>query len=100
MVIQRKSRSSLLNLLESHAGGNVPKKAIQTKPSTPPFTQASQLDLANKKRKMDQKGKEVVEEGKGLPSKEVDLQRGAKVAKTAHTRSSSEGSMVERGLDC
>ena len=40
-----------------------------------------------------------MEEGKGLPSKEVEPQKGAKAAKTAHTRSSSEGSMVERGYD-
>ena len=99
MVLQRKTRSSLLDLLESHAGGNMPKKAIQTKPPTPPNTQAPQHDPVDKKRKRDQKGKEVMEEGKGLPSKEVEPQKGAKAAKTAHTRSSSEGSMVERGYD-
>ena len=48
------------------------EKAIQTKPLTPPSTQASQLDLVDKKRMRGQKGKEVVEEGKGLPSKECE----------------------------
>ena len=42
----------------------------------------------------------MVEEGKGHPSKEAKPQKGAKAAKTTHTRSSSEGSMVERGHDC
>ena len=42
----------------------------------------------------------MVEEGKGLPSKEGEPQKGAKAAKTTHTRPSSEGSMVERGNDC
>ena len=36
MVLQCKTRSSLLDLLESHAGGNVPKKAVQPRPPTPP----------------------------------------------------------------
>lgn len=35
MLIQRKGKSSLLDLLESHAGGNVPKKTFR--PSPPPF---------------------------------------------------------------
>ena len=48
------------------------EKAIQTKPLTPPSAQASQLDLVDKKRMRDQKGKKVVEEGKGLPSKECE----------------------------
>ena len=99
MVLQRKTRTSLLDLLESHAGGNVPKTTIQTKPSTPPFTQVPQPDLVNKKRKQDQKDKEVVEEGNGLPSKEAKPQKGAKVARTMQTRSSSEGSIVERRHD-
>ena len=36
MVLQCKTRSSLLDLLESHAEGNVPEKAVQPKPPTPP----------------------------------------------------------------
>ena len=40
MVLQRKTRSSLRDLLESQVWGNALEKAIQTKPSTPPSTQA------------------------------------------------------------
>ncbi|KAL0000243.1 hypothetical protein SO802_019845 [Lithocarpus litseifolius] len=37
MVLQCKTRPSLIDLLEAHVGGNVPKKAIQTKrPILPP----------------------------------------------------------------
>ena len=39
MVLQHKTKTSFLDLLESHAGGNVPKTVIQTKPPTLPFTQ-------------------------------------------------------------
>ena len=77
IVLQRKTGSSLLDLLESHVGGNVPEKAIQTKPSTPPNTQAPQPNPTDKKMKRDQKCKEVMEEGKDLPSKEAEPQKGA-----------------------
>ena len=72
MVLQRKTRSSLLDLLESHTGGNVPEKAIQPKPPTPPSGQVPQVDPLNKKRKRNQKAKEVMEEGRGFLSKEVE----------------------------
>ena len=71
MVLQRKAKTSLLELLESHAGGNALEVAIQTKPPSPPPSQASQVDPADKKRKRDPKDKEVVEEGRGLPTKEA-----------------------------
>ncbi|KAL0001256.1 hypothetical protein SO802_015037 [Lithocarpus litseifolius] len=83
MVLQRKSKRSLLKLLESHAGGTVLKVAIQTKPPTPPPAQTSQPNPTDKKRKRDQKGKDVVEEGRGIPPKEPEPQKGAKVARTA-----------------
>ena len=38
-----------------------------------------------------------MEEGKGLPAREIEPQKGAKVARTVRTRSSSEGSVVEKG---
>ena len=38
MGLQRKTRMSLLGLLESHAGGNILEKAIQPKPPTLPPT--------------------------------------------------------------
>nr|POE71579.1 hypothetical protein CFP56_12804 [Quercus suber] len=87
MVLQRKAKTSLLELLESHAGGNVPEVAIQTKPLTPPPTKTSQPDPTDKKRKWDQKGKDVVEEGRGIPLKETEPWKGAKVARIAQTRS-------------
>ena len=49
--------------------------------------------------KQEQKGKEVMDERKGLPPREAEPQKGAKVARTMQKRSSSEGSIVERGHD-
>ena len=62
--IQCKARSSLQELLESQAGGNALGKAAQTKLPTPPPTQSLRSNPANRKRKREQKGKEVVEVGK------------------------------------
>lgn len=50
----------------------MPEKVIQTKPFTPPSTQAFQPDLVDKKRKRNKKRKKVAKEGKGLPSKEAE----------------------------
>ena len=77
MVLQRKTITSLLDLLESHAGGNVPEKVVQAKIPTLPPTQVSQPDPTDKKRKRDQKGKKVVEERRNLPSKEAKPKEGA-----------------------
>ena len=41
----------------------------------------------------------MVEEGEVVPSKELEPQKGAKIAKGAQTRSSSVGAIVERGHD-
>ena len=71
-MLQHKTRLSLLDLLESHVGGNVLETAIQTKSPTPTFAQVPHPDPAYKKRKWDYKGKEVVEERKDLPSKEAE----------------------------
>lgn len=78
MVLQPKTKTSLLKLLESHTWANVPEVVVQTKSPTPPPTQISQPDLADKNKKWDQKVKEVVEEGKGLPPKEAEPQKGPK----------------------
>ena len=99
MVLQRKMRTSLLGFLESHTGGNVPKKAVQPKPPALPSTQTSQLNLADKKRKRDPKGKEVLEERRNLPSKEAEPQRGGKHARVTETRSSNEGAIIDRRGD-
>ena len=71
MGIQRKARSTLQELLESQAGGNTPRNAAQTRLPTLPPNQPLRFDPANHKRKMEQKGKEVVEVGKSHPSQEV-----------------------------
>lgn len=99
MVLQRKYKTSLLELLESYAGGTVPKVAIQTRPSNPLPAQTSQPDLANKKRKLDRKRKDVDEEEEVILSKELEPQKGAKTTRRVQTRSSSEGAVVERGHD-
>ena len=61
MVLQHKSKSSLLDLLKSHAGGNVLEKAVQTKPPTPFSGQVPQVNPLDKR---------------GYPSKEVEPQKG------------------------
>ena len=76
MAIQRKPRSTLQELLESQAGGNAPKKANQSKPPALPSVQASQPELADRKRKRDQKRKEVMDERRRSPSKEAEDQWG------------------------
>ena len=77
----------------------MPEVAIQTKPPTPLPAHSSQPNLADKKRKQDRKGKDIVEEGEVVPSKEPEPQKEAKVVKVAQTRFSSKGAIVERGHD-
>ena len=61
MGIQRKLRSTLQELLESQPGENTRRKAAQTRLPTPTPTQPLRLELADLKRKSEQKRKEVVE---------------------------------------
>ena len=68
MGIQRKPKSSLLDLIESQPGRDAPGKATQTKPPTPPLTLPLQPGPADHKRKREPKGKEVVETRKTHPS--------------------------------
>ena len=74
---------------------------LQRKPklATLPSTQVSQTDLVDNKRKRDQEGKEVMEERKNLPLKEVEAQRGGKQARVMQTRSSNEGAIIDRRGD-
>lgn len=72
MVLQRKTKTSLLELLKSYAGGSIPKVAIQTRPPTPLPLHTSPSESADKKRKQDKKGKKVVEEGEVIPFKELE----------------------------
>ena len=83
--------------MESQAGGKAPKVAGQAKHPSLPTLYDPQPKLANKKRKREQKGKDVMEEGRGVPPKENEPQRGAKVAKTTQTRSLSNRAPGDRG---
>ena len=67
MGIQRKPRSTLRELLESRLRKDVPTKAPQIKLPTPPPTQPLWTNLADLKRKREDKGKEVIKGGKNLP---------------------------------
>lgn len=62
MVLQRKPKNNLLELLESHARRSVPELAIYTLPS----------ESTDKKRKQDKKGKEATKEGEVITSKELE----------------------------
>ena len=61
MVLQRKN-TSLLELLESQAGGSMPEVAIQPRPPTPLPTCTSFVEPPKKKRMREKKGKETSEE--------------------------------------
>ena len=81
MGIQRKSRSTLQELLGSQPGKDVLGKATQTKPPTPPPALPLKLEPAGLKRKREPKDKEVVEVGRTHSSQEDEAQRVAKQAK-------------------
>lgn len=51
IMLQRKPKTSLLELLESQAGGLVPEVVVQTRPPTPLPAHTSQPEPADKKRK-------------------------------------------------
>ena len=76
MGIQRKPRSTLQKLLQSQSGKDAPTKAPQTRLLTPPPTQPLRTNPIDPKR--DDKGKEVMEEGKNLPPRETKHQKAAK----------------------
>lgn len=71
MGIQRKPKSSLLDLIKSQPGRDAPGKANHTKHSTPPLALPSQT--TNLKRKREQKGKEVMGAGQTLPPHEDEV---------------------------
>lgn len=78
MILQRKPKMSLFQLMESITWETAHEVVAQTKPLTPPPTHTSQLVPEDKKRKRDQKGKDVVEEGRGIPPppKETEPRKG------------------------
>lgn len=80
MVLQCKN-TSLLELLESHAGGSTPKVAVHTWPTTPLPFYTSSAEPLEEKRKREKKGKEVFEKGEIPPPKDPEPQKGTKAAK-------------------
>ena len=66
-------------------GSKVPKKTTLAQLPPSLSAQPPQSDPADHKRKRDQKGQEATEGGKGPLPKEVEAQRGAKLAKTGLT---------------
>ena len=83
MVLQSKPKTSLFELLKSHAGGSNPDVAVQTRPPTPFPVHTCLSEPTDKKRKRDKRGKDVVEEGEVIPLKELEPQKGAKIVKEA-----------------
>ena len=71
-----------MEMMESQVGNKAPEVANQAKLSPLPTPQDTQQEATDKKRKREQRGKGVLEEGKDVSSKETEPQRGAKVAKT------------------
>lgn len=72
--------------MESSAGGKALEKPTQAKLPPPPLTQ-----LADHKRKSDQKGHEAVEGGKGPLSKEAKHSKVAKQPKVTQTLANKRG---------
>ena len=81
MSIQRKPKSSLLELIENQFERDAPEKIARTKSPTPPpvLPHPQPADL---KRKREQKGKGVMGTGQTLPPRKDEVQRAAKQAKT------------------
>ena len=73
MGIQRKPRTGLLEVMESQSGSKALEKTTQSK--LPPLlpTQPLRSNLADHKKKRDQKSQEVVEGGKGPFPKKAKL---------------------------
>ena len=83
MSIQRKSKRSLLDLIESQLGKDALGKPTQPK-LPPPFPQPSlpsRLEPIDPKRKREQKGKDVLEAGRSRPTLEEETQWVAKQQK-------------------
>ena len=75
---QCKPKVGLLDVMESQFRSKVPEKTTRAKLPPPPSSLPPQLDLADHKRKMDQRGPEAVERGKGPLPKEAEHKRGGK----------------------
>ena len=96
MGIQRKSKRSLLNLIESQPGNDAPGKSTQPQLPPPPLPKLPlpppqpslppRAEPVDPKRKREQKGKEVLEAGRPRPTLEEETQRATKQQKTRQAR--------------
>ena len=91
MVLKCKN-TSLLELLESRAGGSMPEVSIPPWALTPIPSRTFLIEPLEKKRKREKKGKEVAEEGEIPPSKDPEPHRGAKITKVTQRRNTVEDS--------
>ena len=96
MGIQRKPKKSLMELIEDQSRRGGPGKSAQPKllpppPKSPPFAPQPSLpfrtEQADPKRKIDQKGKDVMEIGRSRPTREKEAQRAAKQQKVSQVSS-------------
>lgn len=99
MVLQRKQKTSLLELFESHDEGSTLEVAVQPRPPTLLPIHSFPLEQLKKKRKREKKWKEASEEGQ-ISSKDLQPQNGAKIAKGAQKRNTPEGSSIDVVVDC
>ena len=98
MVLQRRKKTSLFELLESYARRSTLEVAAQPWPLTPLPTHTSPLEQIDKKRK--RKGKDVFKEGGVVPSKELEPQKGMKITKGAQRKTLAEGIGTEIVSKC
>ena len=101
MGIQRKQKTSLLDLIESQPRRETQGRAAQSKPPSPSqsklpptpsklppppskSTLPSRTEPSDPKRKRESKGKEVMEVKKSCPTQEEEAQRATKQQKVGH----------------
>ena len=71
MGIERRPRGSLLEMMESQARNKAPETANQAKLLPLPISHDTHEEAVDKKRKREIRGKEVIEEGRDVSSKET-----------------------------
>ena len=86
-------------MMESQAGNKAPEAASQAKLPHLPTPHDTQQEAAEKKRKRETKGKDEIEEGRDVSSKESEPQKGAKVTKTNQSKSQTEMALGDRWYD-
>ena len=99
MAIQHRPWGSLLEMMESQAKNKVPEATSQAELPYLPTPNDTQQEAAKKKRKRETKGKDVLEEGRDVSSKETEPQRGAKATRTNQSKSQTEMALRDRGHD-